>query len=50
MEDLMTDIMFEIPSRDDIRKCVITKSTVDKEAEPALVLNSEENEADSKGA
>jgi len=50
MEDLMTDIMFEIPSREDIRKCVITKSTVDKETEPALVLEGEEKEADSKGA
>lgn len=50
MESLMTDIMFEIPSRDDIRKCIITKSTVDDNAEPALVLEGEEIEADSKGA
>lgn len=50
MESLMTDIMFEIPSRDDIRKCIITKSTVDDNAEPALVLDGEETEADSKGA
>ncbi len=50
MEDLMTDVMFEIPSRNDIRKCVITKSTVDKETAPALVLQGEEKEADSKGA
>ena len=50
MEDLMTDVMFEIPSRDDIRKCIITKSTVDKETEPALVLQGEEKEVDSKGA
>lgn len=42
MEDLMTDIMFEIPSRTDIRKCIITKSTVDKEDDPALVLEGEE--------
>ena len=47
MEDLMTDIMFEIPSRDDIRKCIITRSTVDDRTEPALVLEGEE---DSKGA
>lgn len=29
MENLMTDLMFEIPSRDDITKCVITKEMVD---------------------
>ena len=50
MENLMTDIMFEIPSRQDIRKCIITKETVDDKAEPALVLDGEYIEADSKGA
>ena len=25
MEKLMTNIMYEVPSRDDVRKCVITK-------------------------
>ena len=49
MESLVTDIMFEIPSRQDVRKCIITKDTVDGAAEPALVLNGEETE-DSKGA
>jgi ATP-dependent Clp protease ATP-binding subunit ClpX len=50
MESLMTDIMFEIPSRHDIRKCIITKSTVDDNAEPSLVLEGNDTEADSKGA
>ena len=50
LENLMTDIMFEIPSRDDIRKCIITKGTVDENAKPALVLISDEAKADSKGA
>ena len=50
MENLMTDIMFEIPSRQDIRKCIITKDTVDDKADPALVLDGEDTEADSKGA
>ena len=40
---------FEIPSRQDVRKCIITKDTVDGAAEPALVLNGEETE-DSNGA
>ncbi|MDD7409207.1 MAG: ATP-dependent protease ATP-binding subunit ClpX [Anaerovoracaceae bacterium] len=51
MEALMTDIMFEIPSRNDIRKCIITKETVDKETEPTLILGDEEAaQDDSKGA
>ncbi|NLT46843.1 MAG: ATP-dependent Clp protease ATP-binding subunit ClpX, partial [Clostridiales bacterium] len=38
MEHIMTDIMYEIPSRDDIRKCIITKSTIDHNTGPTLVL------------
>lgn len=38
MEHIMTDIMFDIPSRDDIRKCIITKSTIDHNTGPTLVL------------
>ena len=38
MEHVMTDIMYEIPSRDDIRKCIITKSTIDHNTAPTLVL------------
>lgn len=29
MENIMTDLMFEIPSRDDIKECVITEDMVD---------------------
>lgn len=29
MENVMTDLMFEIPSRDDIKKCVITEEMID---------------------
>ncbi len=38
MEHVMTDIMFDIPSRDDIRKCIITKNTIDHNTGPTLVL------------
>lgn len=38
MEHVMTDIMFDIPSRDDIRKCIITKNTIDHNKGPTLVL------------
>ena len=37
-ERTMTDIMFEIPSRTDIKKVVITEAAIDKETQPTLVL------------
>ncbi|MCP8617033.1 ATP-dependent protease ATP-binding subunit ClpX [Salirhabdus salicampi] len=40
IEGIMLDVMFDIPSRDDIEKCVITKETVVKEnTRPKLVMN-----------
>ena len=37
MENLMLDIMFEIPSRDDIEKCIITREVVAKQRGPIIV-------------
>ncbi len=39
IEESMLDIMYEIPSRDDIEKCIITKETIEKKGEPTLVLS-----------
>ncbi len=38
LESTMTDVMYEIPSRDDIKKCVITKDTIVNKSAPKLVL------------
>lgn len=38
LESTMTEVMYEIPSRDDIKKCVITKDTIINNSEPKLVL------------
>lgn len=38
MEKLMTNIMYEVPSRNDVRKCIVTRETVEAEKEPELVL------------
>lgn len=38
LEKAMTDIMYEIPSREDVNKCIITKETIDQEVEPTLML------------
>lgn len=39
LEESMLDIMYEIPSRDDIEKCIITKDTIIKKAKPNLVYS-----------
>lgn len=38
IEKVMMDIMFEIPSRDDVKKCVITKETIENNQQPTLLL------------
>ena len=38
LEHVMTDIMYEIPSREDVEKCIITRETIDEEIEPKLLL------------
>lgn len=37
-ENVMTDVMYEIPSRKNVEKCIITKETVTDDAEPTLIL------------
>ena len=39
IEEIMRDIMFEIPSNPNIEKCIITKATVSDNAEPKKVIN-----------
>ncbi len=38
MEKIMTNIMYEVPSRDDVQQCIITRETVETEKDPELVL------------
>lgn len=49
-EKVMTDIMFDIPSRNDVQKCIITEATIENEVTPTLLLGepkqSKDNEAD----
>ena len=44
----MTDIMFEIPSREDIRKCIVTKSTIDHNTGPTLVQRRQKDREERK--
>lgn len=41
IEERMLDIMYEIPNRTDVEKCVITKETIENDGEPTLVLSQE---------
>ncbi|WP_332647088.1 ATP-dependent protease ATP-binding subunit ClpX [Lysinibacillus sp. 54212] len=38
IESTMLDVMFELPSREDIVKCIITAETITEKAEPKLLL------------
>jgi len=38
IEATMLDVMYELPSRDDIVKCIITADTITKKSEPKLLL------------
>ena len=39
IEGILLDIMFELPVRDDVKKCVVTEETVRKHKEPELELD-----------
>lgn len=39
IEDIIKDVMFEIPSNPHIVKCTVTKETVDSKAEPELIID-----------
>ena len=37
IEDIMLDVMYDVPSRDDVSKCIVTREVVTKREEPLLV-------------
>lgn len=39
IEEIMLDVMYDIPSLENIEKCVITEETVEKAVKPALLMN-----------
>jgi len=41
LEQVMLEIMFQLPSRDDVREVVITSETIEEGAEPLLILEPE---------
>lgn len=41
LEEVMLDLMYDIPGRSDIEKCVITKEVVENKTQPVLLCSSE---------
>jgi ATP-dependent Clp protease ATP-binding subunit ClpX len=39
LEDTLMDVQFELPSRSDVTKCVVTKETIEKGQRPMLVTD-----------
>ena len=48
IEDIMRDIMFDIPTNPKIEKCIITKETVINKTEPKIIINENKVEARNK--
>ncbi len=41
LENVMLDVMFELPSREDVREVIITRETIDEGTPPLLILEPE---------
>ena len=53
LEEILLDVQFELPSRRDVKKCVVTKETIEKGLQPTLVTEAapeEPAEADAESA
>lgn len=44
LEEIMLDTMYEIPSRKDIKQCIITRETIEKNQKPILIFDETLNE------
>ena len=43
IEEALLDVMFDLPSRRDVKKCVITRETIDKGISPTLVTEADKS-------
>ncbi len=44
IENALLDVMFELPSRDDVKKCVVTRDTIERGVRPTLVTEAGEEQ------
>ncbi len=45
IEEALLDVQFELPSRRDVQKCVVTRDTIEKGATPTLVTVAVEDDS-----
>ena len=45
LEDLMLDVMYEIPSQEEIKECLISEDTVTKKEKPLLLYEKQAESA-----
>jgi ATP-dependent Clp protease ATP-binding subunit ClpX len=50
LEETLLDVQFELPSRRDVRKCVITKETIEKGIKPTLVTQATDDQPETDQA
>jgi ATP-dependent Clp protease ATP-binding subunit ClpX len=43
LEEIMLDIMYEIPSRDDVARCIITKASIAEKKPPEVILKKDKS-------
>jgi ATP-dependent Clp protease ATP-binding subunit ClpX len=50
IEEILLEVQFELPSRRDVKKCVVTKETVERGVKPTLVTEAPEEPASGRAA
>ena len=50
IEEILLEVQFELPSRRDVKKCVVTKETVERGVKPTLVTEAAPEEASEPAA
>ena len=45
IEEILLEVQFELPSRRDVKKCVVTKETIERGLKPTLVTEAAPDEA-----
>ena len=45
VENVMMETMYEVPSREDVKKVIVTKDSVDEKSQPIMVVKDEEESA-----
>jgi ATP-dependent Clp protease ATP-binding subunit ClpX len=44
LEEVLLEVQFELPSRRDVKKCVVTKETIERGLKPTLVTEAARDE------